>query len=127
VPVAWRLKSVLAQAVKLVGTVVQDLEELGQGLGFWLLEVTTANDKQSLGGRLAVLEIMLEVCLHIHGALVDDTFGNVEFKNDFAVTLTNVERGHFYPVDLGHKLYFDSRRHLARVNIEGFVRFHGSL
>jgi hypothetical protein len=90
VAVTWRLKSVLAQAVKLVGTVVEDLEELGQGLGFWLLKVTTTNDEQSLGGRLAVLEIVLEVGFHIHGTLVDDTRGDVELKNYFTVALTNI-------------------------------------
>lgn len=81
---------------------------MGQGLGFWLLEVTTANDKQSLGGCLAVLEVVLEIGLHIHGTFVDDTPGDIELENDFTVALTNVERGHLHLVYLGCKLYFNS-------------------
>lgn len=86
------LERVLRQGVKPAGTVVQDLEARGQRLSLGLVEITATDDEKPLGGRLAVLEVVLESLVHGNLAAIYLVCGHIEFVDLLAVSFADVQR-----------------------------------
>jgi len=88
---AWALERVLGEAVELLGSIIEDLEAGGQRLSIRLLEVATANNKETLRWRLDILKVVLECEIHIDSALLHAASLKVELNHIFTVLFAHIE------------------------------------
>ena len=91
VTMARILHIVHAQAVKGIGSVVDDLEALLQG-GWLSLDVAAANQEDLVARGLHVCKVVLEGLLNVHLSAEDLLLLDVVFVDVLGVALKNVNR-----------------------------------
>jgi len=84
------LQFIHGDAVKRVGTVVDDLIALLQG-GRGLVDLSTSNQEELVTWSLAVHEVVLEGGWDLNGSLEDHFGRKLVFVDELGVTLENVE------------------------------------
>ena len=91
VAMASILHIVHAQAVKGIGSVVDDLEALLEGGGL-SLDIASADQEDLVARGLHIGEVVLEGLLNVHLAAEDLFLGDVVFVDVLGVALKNVDR-----------------------------------